>query len=118
MDFTALVEAGVDVESAIERCLGNEELYAKLLTKFLDEPNYRKLLDAVSENNKADALAASHTLKGVCGNLSQTVLYELFSKQVSLIRGGEWEKAVAMMPEITKSYEEMTCAVSEWLKTI
>ncbi|MGN0701129.1 MAG: Hpt domain-containing protein [Oscillospiraceae bacterium] len=98
MDFTLLTNAGVDVNSAIERFVGNEGLYARMLKKFLDEPSYNNLVKAIAENNEGDALLASHTLKGLCGNLSLNGLFELFAQQVALFRANEWDKAAAMMP--------------------
>ena len=53
------------------------------------------------------ALAASHTLKGMTGNLSMTVLFDLFSRQVEAIRGGDWERAVSLMDEITPARERV-----------
>lgn len=118
MDFTLLINAGVDVNSAIERFVGNEQLFAKMLKQFLDEPSYGKLCAAIADNDEKEALAASHTLKGLCGNLSLTRMFELFSQQVALIRANDWDKAVGMMPEISKGYEEMTAAIKNWLETV
>ena len=118
MDFTLLTNAGVDVKGAIERFVGNEDLFARMLKKFLDEPCYGKLVAAIEDNDPKEALAASHTLKGLCGNLSLTHLFELFSEQVTLFRADEWDKAVGMMPEIGRSYDEMTGAIKNWLTTL
>lgn len=118
MDYTILTNAGVDVKGAIERFVGNEDLFARMLKKFLDEPSYNKLVAAIADNDRKEALAASHTLKGLCGNLSLTRLFELFSEQVALIRADEWDKAVGMMPDISKSYDEMTGAIRSWLTTL
>lgn len=118
MDFNLLAASGVDVKGAIERFVGNEALYAKMLRKFLDEPSYNRLLEAISEKDEKEAVAASHTLKGLCGNLSLTHLFELFTEQVNLFRADEWDKAVGMIPEISKTYNEMTSVIKEWLETI
>lgn len=118
MDFTLLTNAGVDVKSGLERFVGNEELYARMLKRFLEEPSYGRLVKAVQEQDKSEALAASHTLKGLCGNLSFMRLFELFSNQVALMRADEWEKAVGMMSDINESYDAMTEAIKEWLGTL
>lgn len=49
-----------------------------MLKKFLDDKTFANLVKAVSEGSGEAALAASHTLKGVCGNLSIERLFELF----------------------------------------
>lgn len=118
MDFTLLTNAGVDVKSALERFVGNETLYARMLKRFLEEPSYGKLVKAVFEQDKEEALSASHTLKGLCGNLSLMRLFELFSKQVALMRADEWDKAVDMMSDISESYDDVTDVIKKWLETL
>ena len=118
MDFSILAASGIDTDTALKRYMGKGELYARLLEKFLSEPNDERLVKAVSEQNKSEALSASHSLKGICGNLSLTRLFALFSEQVRLFREDEWEAAVGLMPEITENYESVTAAVSQWLETI
>lgn len=113
MDKKILIDAGIDVEKAIMRFMGNEGLYAKMLKKFLDDANYENLVNAISEKNDDDALVASHTLKGLCGNLSMDKLYNLFSEQVVLMRADKWEEAYCMMPIITENYRKVTNAIKE-----
>lgn len=115
MGITCLNEIGINTESAMNRFMGNEALYGKMLTKFLDEPSFSKLCEAVCCKDGSAALAASHTLKGLCGNLSMDVLYNMFSEQVALMRAGEWEKAYGMMPQITEDYQKLTDGIKAWL---
>lgn len=108
MELSSLKQIGINTDSAIERFMGNESLYAKMLKKFLGEPTFAKLTAAVAEGNGQAALEASHTLKGVCGNLSIESLFDLFAEQVVLMRADKWDEAYAMMPEITEKYELVT----------
>ena len=48
MDFEMLKQVGVNVESAMERFMGNNALYAKMLKKILYEPAFGELVHAVS----------------------------------------------------------------------
>lgn len=59
-----LAEAGIDVENALERFMGNEGLLERFLKKFLNDQNFSKLTVAIGEKKEQEALAASHTLKG------------------------------------------------------
>lgn len=68
MDFTLLSESGVDVSGALDRFVGNEELFARMLKKFLDEPSYGRLQKAISEHDEDEAVSASHTLKATPHN--------------------------------------------------
>lgn len=118
MDYEKLLDAGIDASEAIEkRFLGNEELYRKMLVRFPDDKNFELLESAVSQNDRKAALAASHTLKGTCGNFSMNVLFSLFSEQVRLFREEKWEDACGMMPEITEKYLKVIDAINELRKS-
>ena len=101
-----LTEAGINVEEAVNRFMGNEVLLERFLKKFLEDPYYGKLTEAISKGEREDAFIAAHTLKGVCGNLAFTQLFPLFVQQVNFMRKDKWEDAIAMMPEITREYDK------------
>ena len=107
----ALIEAGIDVDDVLGRFMGNEALLSRFLKKFLDDANYGKLLQAITERDADAAVAASHTLKGVCGNLSMTGLYDLLTRQVAALRDGNWDAAAGLMPEISQAYETIVLAI-------
>ena len=108
-----LTAAGIDLDGALERFMGNEALLERFLKRFLQDENEALLSAALTGGDLESALTASHTLKGVCGNLSMDVLFELFGRQVALLRQEEWDKAAAMMPEIEKVYAETLAAIEE-----
>ena len=81
-----LMAAGIQVESVLERVMGNEDLLERLLKKFPDEPHYSALCAALELGDAEQAVSAAHTLKGVCGNLSMAELYGLFTRQVDALR--------------------------------
>lgn len=107
----ALTGAGIDVEDALGRFMGNEMLFSRFLKKFTEDANYEKLSQAIAAKDAEAAVAASHTLKGVCGNLSMTKLHELLTRQVAALRGGDWETASGLMPEISQAYEIIILAI-------
>ena len=107
-----LSEANINVDSALERFMGNEALFERFLNKFVTDENYKKLTEAIAANDKEAALTASHTLKGVSGNLSMTVLFSLLTCQVESFRAGDWQGAVDMMPDITKAYNDIIKAIN------
>lgn len=107
-----LTEAGVDVESVMDRFLQNEALLERFMRKFKDDPNYLKLLQAVSEKNNDDAFTAAHTLKGVAGNLSMLALQKRVSEQCEMFRAGNFEEGASMMGEVTAEYERVTSALN------
>lgn len=115
MDFSMLNSIGINTENAVERFMGNEALYVKMLKKFLDDKTYSALTAAVSENSRQASLEASHTLKGICGNLSFEKMYALFSEQVVLMRADKWDEAYAMMTEIAEQYDILTKTLRTWI---
>ena len=106
-----LEAAGIDVASALERMMGSEALLERLLGKFLDDPQYPALRAALEAGDAAQAVSAAHTLKGVCGNLSMTDLYGLFTRQVDTLRAGDLSLARSMMAEIAPAYERVIGAI-------
>lgn len=107
----SLQAAGLDTADALERMMGNEALLIRLLKKFPADPSYDQLRAAVANGDTEAALKASHTLKGVCGNMAMTTLYDLTTRQVALFRAGDNVVAFSMMPEITSAYEAMKAAI-------
>ncbi len=112
----ALAAAGIEADSALERFMGNEALLARFMKKFLEDTNYRQLAAALEEGNMEAALRTSHTLKGVCGNLSMFLLFDLLTRQVAALRAGNSEEALALMPEITAAYEQACQTIREVLE--
>lgn len=107
-----LTRGGIDVDSALERLMGSEALLEKFLNKFVQDGNYSALEAAVAAGDWEEALRASHTLKGMCGNLSMTVLYDLFTRQVNAIRAEDRAGAAALMEEISLAYRAVCGAVA------
>ena len=116
MDSRILMDAGIDAESALNRMMGSEALLERLFRRFLEDGSFSALSAAIEAGDREGALTASHTLKGMCGNLSMDRLYSLFSGQVDLMRAGDWEEAVNLMPRIREAYDEAVSAVKRCLE--
>ena len=111
----SLEEGGIDVQDLLERCMGSEALLARLLKKFPADVSYDRLCTAVDVGDEKAALEASHTLKGVCGNLSCTRLFALLDKQVQAFRAGKGDEARALMPDIAQAYSSALRAIASAL---
>ena len=105
-------DAGIDVDSGVERFMGNEALYEKFLHRFADDKSYPELVAALSENNCSAAFTAAHTLKGVSGNLSLFKLQKLVAEQVEFLRAGDLDAAKPLMEDITATYNEILDVLS------
>ncbi len=107
-----LCSAGINVDSALERFMGNDNLLIKFLKKFAADENYEKLVKAVEQKDREAALAASHTLKGISGNLAMDRLFELCKTQVDLYRADKPDEADALISEITAEYGKITSVLA------
>ena len=112
---TLLKDGGIDIQSLLERCMGSEALLIRLLKKFPTDISYTKLSTAIQIGDVVAALEASHTLKGVCGNLSLTTLFTLLDKQVQALRENDMTRARTLMPDISQAYAAALHAIEKSL---
>ena len=103
-----LADAGVDVADLTGRLMGNMTLITRFFRRFPEDNSYQVIIDSIDKGDLEEAFRASHTLKGLCSNLSMSKLYKLVSRQVEYFRAGDMEKGAKLMPEISEEYEHMT----------
>lgn len=101
---SALKESGVNLETALERFLGNEALLERFLRKFLEDKSFGEIITAMELNHSEDAFKAAHTLKGVAGNLSIDSVYHAVIPIVEALRNNDLNTARELLPELEKSY--------------
>ena len=106
-----LAQHGIDYAEAMERFGGNEGLFVRLATKYLDDPHFNALEVAVFANDAAVAEREAHSLKGVAGNLSFMRLYDLAAHITDALRAGNLEEARTLMPELRESHENVVEAL-------
>ncbi len=114
-NYEKLVQAGINIDTLMNRLMGNTSLIKLLVSKFTADRNFADLSEAFDAGDMQAAERASHTLKGMCGNMSLDALFALFTEQVNLIRTGEGHRAAAMMPEISVAYERAVTCMCEWV---
>lgn len=105
-----LEENGVDVGVTLRRFLGNEDMYAKFLQRFLEDPSYRNLGEQLRAGSFEEAFRSAHTLKGVAANLGLTPLQNASSELVEELRGKKREevdvaKTDAQWRNLTEVYD-------------
>ncbi len=106
--YTAI---GGDYQDVISR-LRSEKLVRKFVLKFLNDGSYDLLCRSVEEKNYQDAFRASHTIKGVCQNLSFSCLQESSSQLTEALRDGVWsEEAPGLLEQVKKDYERTVDAI-------
>ena len=81
-----LIGFGANPDEGIERCMGDESFYLKMVCRAIERGPFEKLLDVITGNNLDEAFERAHALKGVLGNLSLTPLFDLSSELTELLR--------------------------------
>ena len=107
----ALTLRQTDVEGAVNRLCGNEELYIMCLREFLADPTMGELNRAIGVSSWDEAFTAAHALKGLAGNLGFIPLMHSIGQLVVLIRGGRISEINEVMHQVNSSYRDIVDAI-------
>ena len=103
---------GGDFDEVLGR-LRREQTVQKFVYKFLDDKSFLLFEASMRDKNYEEALRAVHTLKVFCQNLSFTRLFKSSSLLTKALKENDWNKAVDMMPQLSKDYYETINAIEE-----
>lgn len=78
----------IDVESAKERFMGNENLYKRFLFELPNRTLYEELKEVLAQENVQEAFETAHRMKGIIENLSLNLLGRKIYEMVEVLRGG------------------------------
>lgn len=101
-----------DYEGVIAR-LRSEKMVQKFVLKFLNDKSFELLETSMVGKNYEEAFRASHTIKGVCQNLSFTKLYESSCRLTDNLRTGYGEETDALVRQVEKDYKQTIAAIEE-----
>ena len=101
-----------DYEDVVGR-LRSERLVQKFVLKFLNDGSYDLLCSSLEAEDYKEAFRASHTIKGVCQNLSFTKLYHSSHELTEALRGGWSPEAAPWVERVKKDYEQTVAAIRE-----
>ncbi len=76
----------IDINGSLERFSNFEPMYIKYLKKFITEKTYDTFKQDIMSGNLSAVESSAHTIKGICGNLGLTELYEIYSNIVKSVR--------------------------------
>lgn len=81
---------GVDTAEALDRVMGDEDLYKMMLGMFVDALQTSPITLEEFDGDSLDGLIRKvHTLKGTTGNLSLTPLFNVYNETLGLLRSGQ-----------------------------
>lgn len=99
---------GCDIDGAMGRFLNKEDFYARCYKKFLKDPSFDALGEALKANNVEEAFRHAHTIKGVVANMGITPLFDMAVEIVEPLRRGEYT------PEIDERYARLMAEFGEY----
>ena len=110
---------GGDYEETKKR-LYTDELVTRMLLKFLEDPNYKRLSHALEEEDFEDAFEAVHALKGVSRNLGFSKLATSSDALTELLRGKtatqiDRKMCVELWQQVARDYAQIMDALL-WLQ--
>lgn len=112
-NINLLETSGVDYAEAMERFAGNEALFARLAVKYLNDPHFDGLREAMEAGDVKGAHQHAHTLKGVAGNLSFVDLYRAASRISDALRAEDFNAARELLPEVERAHTTITSALEQ-----
>ena len=89
MTLEQLEALGCNVKEGLQRCMNNENFYLILVGKFISTTDLSKLKNALDSKDLETAFKEAHSLKGVCGNLSITPMFQVLAEMVEHLRNKE-----------------------------
>ena len=104
---------GGDFDEVLGR-LRREQTVRKFVFKFLDDKSFSLFEASMVKKDYSEALRAVHTLKGICQDLSFTRLFESSSLVTNALKENDWNKAVDMMPKLSKDYYETINVIKDF----
>lgn len=91
--------------------LPTERMVQKFVLKFLNDGSYDLLVRSMEAEDYAEAFRAAHTIKGVCQNLSFTMLGRSSSALSEALRGGYTPEADALAEQVKAEYQQTAQAI-------
>ena len=98
----------IDINGSYENALAimiNDALISRMLTKFIDNNAYEQIISAYEQKDYRALFAASHSYKGVTGNLALTPLYNLASVLTEATRNSYDVNLDREIEELKKIYK-------------
>nr|WP_297768109.1 Hpt domain-containing protein [uncultured Butyrivibrio sp.] len=109
-----LIEWGVDWDEILDRFMGNEDLIAKFMFKFLNDQSMDDLTRFLDEGNVTEAFKAVHTLKGVGANLGLKGFLTPVRDLTEILRAGSMDGYKEKYDEIKPKYDELIAILQKY----
>ena len=99
-----LQAAGVNLELVMSRFMGNEMLYINFLKRFTEDKSFQDMQSFYRQGDMEKAFKASHTLKGLIGNLGLDGIMRSINPITENLRLGSDEGVKELMEHAKEEY--------------
>lgn len=107
-------EAYESIESNYDNVLkrlGSEGMIKRFAVKFIDDPTFGELKNALAAGDGESYFRAAHTMKGICLNLGFDKLYEVSAALTEQLRGYKIAGSEAMYQQVVEQYDRLIAAI-------
>ncbi len=111
--FDELRTLGVDIDDGLKRLMGKEDLYQRMLGKFINTLRSQYLPVDFDAADCETAIEKAHSIKGTAGNLSITPLFEGYNEILTLLRAGSIEEARVVLERIIPIQNEIIACIEK-----
>ncbi len=94
---------GCDIDGALERFVGDEELYTTCLYTVIEDKAFAGLGESLRTNHIKEAFDYAHTLKGVLANMGLTPMYDITVRLVEPLRIGDAKNLLPVYEELMQA---------------
>ena len=107
---------GGNYEEACSRLM-NDDLISRFIVKLLEDTSYTQLVERDEAGDEEAVFRAAHSMKGVCGNLALTDLFETSGELTECYRAGNEDiKAKTDVDALVEKLKEQYAKAIEGIK--
>lgn len=99
-----LINAGIDLDDALERFDYQNDLYEKYLLRFQEDKHMSAVKQGMENLDYDFVLREAHAMKGLTGTLGMQNLYEACSAVVSAVRENHTEELPGLVDDMETQY--------------
>lgn len=108
-----LTDNGVDYAALVKRFMNMDKMAEKFLLKFPADNTMKMYKEALDANDVQALFNATHTLKGVCGNLCIDCILDIVTPAVEVYRAGSMDGAAETYEKIKAEYDKVCAVISK-----
>jgi hypothetical protein len=102
-----LTAAGIDVDAALSRFMGQDRILERYFGRFPSEASYAGIVREMEAQNYPQAREYAHAFKGIVGSLGFTELWQISIAFEGHLKKGEIAEALAKYPALQVEYERI-----------